>query len=428
MPVLKEKQYRHNHYVPEWYQKRFLPTGQSKLWYLDLHPEAKSQNGHSWVRRDLLNWGPVNCFAEDDLYTVKWGSIENTDIEKFFFGSIDGNGKTAVEHFSNFQLNDQSNQAFENLLRFMSVQKLRTPKGLGYLRSIASTNDSNEILLLIQRIRDLYCAIWTECIWQIADASQSETKFILSDHPVVVYNRECFPDSKWCTGFNEPDIRYVATHTYFPLSLDKILILTNLSWVRDPYQNPMTWRPNPNLFRGAIFNFLDIQFDRHLNQEEVTEINYITKRRALRYVAAAKKEWLNPENALLDDHWRKLGDGYLFMPDPRHIHGGGEIIIGYEGGQSDAFSAYGHKPWQKGYKDPERDKRELEALHRFKAEWSRMFGPDYRGLSRHFHLGGKDPPKCVSAEFHKHELDYDKKYRDRVGERQRRRSLRKKAS
>jgi hypothetical protein len=37
------------------------------------------------------------------------------------------------------------------------------------------------------------------------------------------------------------------------------------------------------------------------------EINYITKKRAYRYVAAAEKEWLYPERYLPTTHWNKLG-------------------------------------------------------------------------------------------------------------------------
>jgi len=70
-----------------------------------------------------------------------------------------------------------------------------------------------------------------------------------------VYNRACPPLSKYCVGFSDPDIRMAATHTIFPLSMDKILILTNLNWVRDPYQNETKIRPNPRLFRSAMFKF-----------------------------------------------------------------------------------------------------------------------------------------------------------------------------
>jgi hypothetical protein len=150
-----------------------------------------------------------------------------------------------------------------------------------------------------------------------------------------------------------------ATHTYFPLSLNKILILTNLSWVRNPYQNELKARPNPTMFRDTVFNFLTIQTGRRLTEDEVLEINMITKRRAYRYVAAAEEEWLYPETRVSSDYWKKLGDGYLLMPEPRLVHLGGEILIGYKGGRSDAFGEYGHKPWQKGYKDQKREEKEV---------------------------------------------------------------------
>jgi hypothetical protein len=124
-------------------------------------------------------------------------------------------------------------------------------------------------------------------------------KFIVSDHPVTVYNRACYPGSTFCRGCNDPDIWLLATHTFFPLSLTKVLILTNLAWARSPYQNERKVRPNPGLFRSAIFNFTDIQIWRYLSEQEVIQINYIIKKRALRHVAAAEKEWLCPEGRLV---------------------------------------------------------------------------------------------------------------------------------
>ena len=417
------RDYRHNHYVPEWYQKRFLREGQSKYYYLDLRPDTVTQNGHSYIRKALLRWGPRSCFAQSDLYTTSWGGLENRDIERFFFGEFDAKGQVAVEHFSSFEFGAGSHDAFQVLLPYISIQKLRTPKGLGWLRKAVGDLTKNDSLLFLQRIRNIFCAIWSECVWQIADASRSPTKLIISDHPVVVYNRECFPGSKYCKGFNDPDIRLAATHTYFPLNSDKLLILTNLSWVRDPFQNPLKPRPNSMFFRDSIFKFTSIQVDRYLTEEEVREINYITKKRAFRYIAAAEEEWLYPEHHLRSINWRKLGDGYLLMPDPRHIYGGGETFIGYEGGLRDGFSAYGHKPWQEGYKDKRRDNREWDAMQKFKAEWAATFGPKYRGVNREFLVTGETPKRHMDEDYWRSECERDKEYLKMPGERKRRRRL-----
>jgi hypothetical protein len=273
----------------------------------------------------------------------------------------------------------------------------------------------------MQRIQNIFGAIWAECIWQIADASKSPTKFIISDHPVVVYNRECFPASKHCKGYNDPDIRNAASHTYFPLSADKILILTNLSWVRNPYQNPLRMRPNPKYFRNTIFKAQNIQIERMLTEEEVLEINYITKLRAHRYISASSEAWLYPERHLDSTHWRKMGDGYLFMPDPRHVHGGGDVFIGYGKGRSDAFGAYGHKPSQEGFKDKIRDDREWRAMGRFKAEWARTYGPEYRGILHE--IGDREPQRAMSPDYHKSVSDRDRESMTLPGEKARRRKL-----
>jgi len=216
--------YRHNHYVPQWYQKRFLPNGRGKQWYLDLRPEKVTKTGYTYTRNSLMHWGPENCFAQDDLYTTRWGEIENRDIERFFFGELDNKAPMAVKHFADFKLGSQTEDAFNILTSYMSVQKLRTPKGLKWLREVTGRTNTNETLLHMQSIRNVFCNIFAEAVWQIADASKSPTKFIISDYPVVAYNRDCFPASKWCSGFNDPDIRMVATHTYFPMSLDKCSI------------------------------------------------------------------------------------------------------------------------------------------------------------------------------------------------------------
>jgi hypothetical protein len=105
----------------------------------------------------------------------------------------------------------------------------------------------------------------------------------------------------------------------------------------------------------------------------------LTKKRALRYVAAAEQEWLHPENHLPSTHWSKFGRGLLFMPEPRGICMGGEILLGYKGGGAESWNEYGHRPWEKGYKDDKRDAEESKTL----TVPGRVGGDTRTGVSRH---------------------------------------------
>jgi hypothetical protein len=405
--------YRRNHYVPEWYQKRFFPpgtTGERKFYYLDLTPDRVTSNGHTYTRNALLRWGPDRCFCEDDLYTTsRWVTKNPTEMEERFFGTIDASGKKAIEHFGNFQHPDWDHAAFEPLLQYLTVQKLRTPKGLDYLAALAQTNQQDRVLMALARLQVVYCAIWTECIWCILDASQSPTKLLLSDHPVTVYNPDCFPGSQWCSGVNEPDIRRVGTHTLFPLSYDKLLVFTNLAWVRNPYGDAKKVRPNPDFFRSAMFNFTEIQTGRVLSEEEVLEINYIIKQRARRYIAAAEKEWLYPERSMPKRRWDRLGGGYLLMPDPRSVDFSTQIVVGYEGGGGEAWDEYGRRPGQPGYDDEKQRAKEHDTTYAFKGEYARVFGPRRRGIG--FDHG---KPRLVdSDDYHKYHLSLEGKFKPR---------------
>lgn len=406
-------EYRKNHYVPVWHQRRFLPQGQQdkELFYLDLKPPTVTDScGRLHGKNALRRLGFKHCFFEKDLYTPRFGSQESTEIEQLFFATIDSKGRDAVEYFTSFAHPSINGDAFQNMVMYMSTQKLRTPKGLGWLSSRVGATDRNAILRYMVQLRQFHCAIWTECTWLIADASQSETKFIISDHPVTVYNRRCGPRSMWCREYEDPDIGFHATHTIFPLSLEKILILTNLSWVRNPYQSEIAVRPNPNSWRGAIFNFTEIQTLRHLSEQEVREINFIIKSRALRYVAAAREEWLYPDKHVTKSQWNSFGDGYLLMPDPRAVDFSGEIMIGYSDGRSTAFDPYGRRPWQPGFGREGKSMDEFETLHQFKGEFARLYGPYRRGRSfNHAHFDNERD----DDEYHQYHLSLEKRHRRR---------------
>lgn len=412
--MVMSEEYKNNHYVPVWYQKRFVPNPSSDhgLYYLDLNPpKFTDSKGNAHTGRAVRKFSFSQCFTEKDLYTISFHNIESQKIEKYFFGDVDTKGRLAVDWCANFSHPWDGSSFINELLFYMTTQKLRTPKGLAWLSEQIHKGkeyDKNNVLSHMIGLRQMYSAVWMECVWLIADASKSDTKFIVSDHPVTVYNRRCEPKSYKCRTYNDPDVRLHASHTFFPLSLDKVLILTNLSWVRDPYQNELHMRPNPGLFRSAIKKITDIQTSRFLSEEEVRQINYIIKSRAHKYIAAAKEEWLYPEKYVSESDWSKYGQGYLLMPDPRGVVYGGQIMMGHKDGTVSAFDEYGRRPGQTGYVGFSKSGvgPDWDTFHRFQGEFARLFGPYRRGRSA-------DPIKMDnerdSDEYHAYHLSLEKK-------------------
>jgi hypothetical protein len=376
-------EYTNNHYVPQWYQRQFIETDQAdrELYLLDLKPESfRDGRGIRHQRKALRRTGTRKCFAIDDLYTTRFGGIESRELERVFFGNVDTCGKDAVEFFAAFDHDRVSGEALENLMMYMSTQKLRTPKGLDWLVAQARVQDRGDVLDHLTTLRKVYGAIWTECVWQIAGAPGSPTKFIVSDHPVTVYNRSCVPGHPWCKGANDPDIRLQATHTLFPLSSERLLILTNRSWACNPRRPPVEMRANPHLFRGAMFNFLEIQTRRPLSEQDVLKINCIIKRRAYRYIAAGQEEWLYPERHV-KFNWRAIGDEHLLMPDPRSLHPGAEIVMGYTGGRTEAMDTFGRGPGDRRFGHEARSADEIYSHRRWCEQFEGLVGQKRRGAA-----------------------------------------------
>ncbi len=378
--------FKYNHYVPEWYQKNFvLPDSpQGKYHYLRLKPEEfRDSKGRIHYANPLKKRHPSRCFAEDDLYTTRFSGLESRDIERIFFGAIDTKGKEAVEHFANYEWPNWEGDPLYALMKYMTTQRIRTKKGLDWLADQIQANSTNELLMKMVQLQDVFSAIWTECIWQIVDASESNTKFIVSDHPITIYNRELGPNQPtWCKGFRDPDIRMAGSHTIFPLNLDKALIFTNLNWVRNPYQSAKNFRPNPGFYRDTVFDFHRLQLDRKLSELEVKQLNFIIKSRAYQFIAAGKEEWLYPEREISKSDWNRFGAGLLCMPDPRSLHYGGEVFAGSKSGPSWAFDAYGRKPGDPMFgKDDAPTDLSKSPLYRFQGDFARKFGKQRRGVS-----------------------------------------------
>ena len=359
-----------HHYVPQWYQKRFLKTGKTKYLYLDLHPEKVVGNGFKYERRSLFQRGPKMCFCEHDLYTLKFDNLTTDEIEKNFFGDIDSLGRNAVALFSDYHtFKGVHPDQFRFLTGYMGAQRFRTPKGLDYLKEQTQLPDKNAVLALMQNIFEAHVTMWTEGVWEIVRARKSATKFIVSDNPVTFYNRAIFPH------FHEyPDdvgLHEVGTRTLFPLGSDSCLIITHVELTRNPRTNPSRPRTNARNFGRTMKYILETQFGRELEEDEVLRINFILKKRAARYIAAAQEEWLFPERNVSTRKWTELDDDWFLLPNMYKVPFGGGILAGSRGGPTFTMDEYGRNPSHPGYKDKSQHEKEWITFNQAKKEWAK---------------------------------------------------------
>lgn len=356
-----------------------MNPGQSQFFYLDLRPETVVRDGVKHQRRALLRWGPARCFYKHDLYTLKLGALTTDQIERRFFGVIDNRGRAAVEFFGNFNgltkffktrtKGVDVHQAFQSLPQYMDAQRLRTPRGLDYLRSKINFNNHNEMLIGMSYLFRLHSTMWTEGVWEIVRARHSATKFLVTDEPLTFFNRRGFPSE-----FDYPNdvgLEKVGTRTLFPLSLDACLIITHLQLVRDPWTNPTTPRVNARAYQMTMMKMTDIQFGRELDEQEVLRINYILKRRATRYIAAAEEKWLYPERHISTTEWSKLDDDWFLFPHLYKVPFHSEILVGYRDGSTWAMDEYGRHPGNPNYRDEELHAREWIMHQRAEREWAK---------------------------------------------------------
>jgi hypothetical protein len=122
---------RRNHYVPVWYQKGFVSADSPRLFYLDLdpHPGERGRDGPPAIKKIA----PKQCFWSHDLYTTSFFGAPNDEIERFLFGAIDNYGAVAVRAVAGG--NPRAvHDSFRNFFSYIDAQKIRTPKGLDWIR------------------------------------------------------------------------------------------------------------------------------------------------------------------------------------------------------------------------------------------------------------------------------------------------------
>jgi hypothetical protein len=369
-----------------------------------MNPDTIVRDGVSYRRNDLLHWGPARCFYKDDLYTLRFGPATTDAMERLFFGQVDQLGMVAVTEMAEFAgLRTFSGpDAFRNMAPYMGAQRFRTPRGLDEVekssmwedltpigslyasilpfrlppslrqkrrqQSELGRDDPNHALAALMGVFQAYSTMWTEGVWEIVRARQSRTKFIVTDNPVSFYCKAMFP-SDW-TYPDDCNLRQIGTRTVFPLGLDSCLIITHLQLARHPKATPTQHRENARYYDQTVKHLGEIQFGRELEEDEVVRINYILKKRAVRYIAAAETDWLYPERHLLTTDWSLLDDDWFLLPNLWKISFTSEIIMGGDG-WTWAMDEYGRRPGDPQYKDKLQHNIDWMLREVSKREWAK---------------------------------------------------------
>lgn len=322
---------RNNHYVPKWYQERFLEVGRQTFVYLNMKPPQRTLSGGRVItEKAKFHAHPSRAFEQRDLYSTFFGTSVSDEIERRLFGAIDSRGSKAIPAFTMPDVTEW-HRHFRTLFEYIDIQKIRTPKGLDWLKAQYPDLTQNELMFEMQGIRMMHCTIWTEGVREIVSAEDSDVKFILSDHPVTIYNHAVPPEATSSAYPNDPSIVLRASQTIFPLSRNHCLILTNLEYARDPSTNPLDKRTFARSFRNSMVRTDAFIRTRRLSPQEVAQINYVLKARARQYVGAGREEWLYPEKTV-SGSWSDLRS-VLLPPEDQLWHFGGEMYARFEDGR-----------------------------------------------------------------------------------------------
>ena len=176
----------------------------------------------------------------------------------------------------------------------------------------------------------MHCTMWAEAVREIISAKDSDVKFIVTDHPVTIYNTAFPPESPACTYPGDPPIELIGSQTVFVLDENHCLILTNLEYAKNPGDVDLTARRTNARYRGQGIVRTDAYIrTRKFSCDEVIAINYLLKRRAYKFIAAGNKDWLYPEQHFVGD-WSEIGE--VLLPKDELWRFGGEIYVRYEDG------------------------------------------------------------------------------------------------
>lgn len=356
-----------HHYVPVWYQRRFLPGGKGEFFVFDKHPDLTILCPDGVVRpikkpKYVYPSGPFALFQEEGLYSVALQGVRVDAIERHVFGKIDESGKRAMELFDiwpkangfiarggEYNFPDRfGNPAhrMSDLTKFIDVQKLRTPKGLARLKPLVLRRTrkmtNNEVISMMLERQERNCTMWLETRWEIFSAARSTVKFLLSDDPILHYNMDCYPLFKECVYPSDPSPFWKGTRILYPLSPDRILVLTHSQHMDDPNREEARKnRRNARVYDQVMLNFTKVRNERELDDQQVATINGAIKARATRWIASARQEELFPKDQCEPTPWCEIDR--LFHPEHRTSFSSSEVIVRYKDDSILFTNAYGER-------------------------------------------------------------------------------------
>lgn len=328
---------RKNHYVPVWYQTGFKLSANDN-WLLDISTPRLRSDGTPIVlpprRRPAKS-----SFWENELYVTRFGEVINDEVETVLFQEIDNYGADAVRAFVDGDERAMHYQ-LESLLSYLGAQKLRTPKGLAWIKARYPALSQVEVLTELQHLRHMFGTLWGESVREIVSAESSEVKFLVTDHPVTMFNAVLLEDAPQFADPMDPPLTWNGTQTLFALDANNLLILTHVPFAKDPDRvEASTRRINARYFGEALMRTDALIRTRRFSSDQVIVVNGWLKSRARRYIAAAEPDWLYPETNGRPDPGALV---QLLRPSSEGVwRYGGDIYIGYEDGSHAYRDQYG---------------------------------------------------------------------------------------
>ena len=317
---------------------------------LDMRPDVFKDAGGK-IRghgRSILNKGADAHFWESDLYTIRWLGKTDDVIERMLFGAIDTKGRTAIKAWLAEDYRTV-HHTYWHVYEFMDALRLRTPKGLRFVKALTHKESQLDLMVAMQELRRMHCIMWAEGCLEIAKAPNDSSGFIFSDHPVVLFNRHVFPGDPEVAAGHDPHLHWQGTQTLFPFDRENLYILTHVEYAHSPGAGKARIpRTNSRYFdsSNSMVRYDDCIRTRVFSEQQVKEVNFIIKSRADRYIAGRTEDDLYPERHLKTTMWNKLGQ-FLVPPKLKVVKQTGYAFMQFNDGSYHFQDQFGRRPRSK---------------------------------------------------------------------------------